>query len=65
MVERLGQMRNGRRERIEKWSRGRIEKERKDKDKRELRRQYEEEVGLKEMNNFTRTSNQGSHKYIS
>ena len=40
MVERLGEMRKGRRERIEKGSRERIEKER---DKRELRRQFEKE----------------------
>ena len=41
MVERLGEMRNGRTERIEKGSRERIEKEKREKrerDKRELRR---------------------------
>ena len=54
MVERLGEMRNGRRERIEKGSRERIEKERKEK---ETRRQFEEEEGLKEINNFTCKSN--------
>ena len=32
MVERLGEMRKGRRERIEKWSRERIEIERKEKE---------------------------------
>ena len=34
MVERPGEMRNGRRERIEKGSRVRIEKERKERDKK-------------------------------
>ena len=42
MVERLGEMRK----RIKIWSRERIE-ERKERDKRELRRQFEEEKGLK------------------
>ena len=47
MVERLGEMRKGRRERIEKGSR---EKEKKESNKRELRRQFEEEGGpLKEI----------------
>ena len=47
MVERLGEMRKGRRERIEIGSR---EKERKENNKRELRRQFEEEEGpLKEI----------------
>ena len=57
---RLGEMRKGRRERIEKGSREIIEnerKERKEKVKRELRRQFEEEEGLKEINSFTWTSN--------
>ena len=45
MVEWLGEMRNGRTERIEKGSRGRIEIE---IDKRELRRQFEEDEVLKE-----------------
>ena len=40
MVERLGEIRKGRRERIEKRSRERIDRE---KDKRELRLQFEEE----------------------
>ena len=39
-------MRKGRRERIEKGSRERIEKER---NKRELRRQFEEEEGIKQF----------------
>ena len=43
-MERLGEMRRGRRERIEKGSRESIEIERKEKEtKRELRRQFEEE----------------------
>ena len=42
MVERLGEMRKGRREKIEKGSR---EKEKKESNKRELRRQFEEEGG--------------------
>ena len=47
MVERLREMRKRRRERIEKGSRERIEKEGKERDKRVLRRQFEEEEGLK------------------
>ena len=43
MVESLGKMRKGRKERIERGSRERIEKERKERNKRELRRQFEEE----------------------
>ena len=43
MIERLGEMRKGRRERIEKGSSERIEK----KSKKELRRQFEEKKGLK------------------
>ena len=38
MVERLGEMRKGRRERIEKGSIERIEKERKGEKRRELRK---------------------------
>ena len=38
MVERLGEVRKGRKERIEKGSRERIEIERKERDKRELTR---------------------------
>ena len=44
-------MRNGRRERIE------IEKERRERDKTELRIQFEGEEGLKEIKIFTWTSN--------
>ena len=44
MVERLGELRKGRRERIEKGSRERIEKERKEI---ETKRQFEEE-GLRD-----------------
>ena len=47
MVERLGEMRKGRRERFEKGNRERIEK--RERDKRELRRQLEEKKGLKEI----------------
>ena len=42
-------MGKGRRERIEKGSRERIVKERKDRDKWELRTLFEEEEGLKEI----------------
>ena len=38
MVEKLGDMRNGRRERIEKGSRERIEKERKERKEKETKR---------------------------
>ena len=41
MVERLGELRKGRRERIEKGSRERLEK--RETNKRELRRQFEGE----------------------
>ena len=46
MVERLGEMRKGRRERIEKGSRERIEKERK---KKETKRQFEEKEVLRDL----------------
>ena len=42
MVERLGEMRKGRRERIEKGSRERI------REKRETKRQFEEKEGLRD-----------------
>ena len=42
MVERLGEMRKGRRERIEKGSRERII------EKRETKRQFEEKAGLRD-----------------
>ena len=45
MVERLVELRKGRRERIEKGSRERIEKERKEK---ETKRQFEEKEGLRD-----------------
>ena len=66
-------MRKGSRERIEKESRERAEKgsredrerQKRERDKRELRRQLEK--GLKEIKNFTWTSNTrkslASHKY--
>ena len=46
MVERLGEMRNGRRERFKKGSREGIEKERKERKEKET---FEEEEGLKEI----------------
>ena len=45
MVERLEELRKGRRESIEKGSRERIEKERKEK---ETKRQFEEKEGLRD-----------------
>ena len=66
MVERLGKMRRKvRRERIEKGSRERIQKERKQEKetKGELRRQFEEEEGLKETISHRQVPQ--SHKYIS
>ena len=45
MVERLGEIRKGRRERIEKVSREGIEKE--------TKRRFEEKEGLKEKNIYT------------
>ena len=69
MVERLGERRNGRRDRIENGSRERIEKgEKRERDKRELRRQFEEERGGPKRNKETISLGQvtqGSHKYIS
>ena len=62
MEERLGEMRKGRRERIEKGSR---DKQRRKNEKRELRRQFEEE-GIKNQETLSHGQvTQGSHKYIS
>ena len=56
MVERLGEVRKGRRERIEIGGRER-------RDKRELRRQFEEEEGVIETISHGQVT-QGSHKYF-
>ena len=58
-------MRKGRRERIEKGSTERIEKKKREKRERyrELRRQFEDEESLKEIE--TISHGQGGHKYIS
>ena len=62
MEKRLGEMRKGRRERIEKGSR---DKQRRKNEKRELRRQFEEE-GIKNQETLSHGQvTQGSHKYIS
>ena len=61
MVERLGEMRKGRRERIEKGSRERIEKKRKHK------RQFEEKEGLRDpffFLNFLDPALQCSHCFF-
>ena len=48
MVERLGEMRKGRRERIEKGSRERIEKGSREGIEKETKRQFEEKEGLRD-----------------
>ena len=49
MVERLGEMSKLRKEKIEKGSRERIEKREKRKRQKGVKKQFEEEVGIKEI----------------